>query len=97
MVNDYPETKEEMDYTVAEFFVMYKYRHCGVGKIAATRVFDMFHGKWQLMRHPKNTASVCFWNRVVSEYTKGNYKLVEGYPDSVYADGTLGDIFFFEN
>ncbi len=97
MINNYPEADEETDYSLAEFFVLYKYRRCGIGKFAAIKVFDMFHGKWQLKRHPKNIASVHFWDSVVSEYTKGKYQLVESYPNSEYNDGTLGDIFFFEN
>ncbi|WP_346938820.1 GNAT family N-acetyltransferase [uncultured Clostridium sp.] len=97
MVNNYPEADEETDYSLAEFFVLYKYRRCGIGKFAAIKVFDMFNGKWQLKRHPKNIASVHFWDNVVSEYTKGKYRLVESYPNSEYNDGTLGDIFFFEN
>ena len=97
MVNNYPEANEETDYSLAEFFVMYKYRRLGVGKFAAMKVFDMFHGKWQLKRHPKNINSVEFWNKVVSEYTAGKYRLVESYPNASYEDGTLGDIFFFEN
>jgi len=97
MINNYPEVDEETDFSLAEFFVLYKYRRCGIGKFAAIKVFDMFHGKWQLKRHPKNIASVHFWDSVVSEYTKGKYQLVECYPNSEYNDGTLGDIFFFEN
>jgi predicted acetyltransferase len=96
MINSYQEA-EETDYSMAEFFVMYKYRRNGVGKYAAIKTFDMFHGKWQLKRHPKNTASVYFWNKVIAEYTKGDYRLVEGYPNSEYDDGTLGDMFFFDN
>jgi hypothetical protein len=37
------------------------------------------------------------WNNVISEYTKGNYRLIESYPNSEYDDGTLRDLFFFEN
>lgn len=37
------------------------------------------------------------WNNIISEYTKGNYRLIESYPNSEYDDGTLGDLFFFEN
>jgi predicted acetyltransferase len=96
LVNNIPEAKEETDFSLSEFFVLYNYRRCGVGKYAAMKVFDLFHGKWQLKRHPKNIGSVHFWNNVVNEYTKGNFKLVESYPGSEYNDGTLGDIFFFE-
>ena len=97
MVNNYLEVNEETDYSLAEFFVMYKYRRSGVGRFAAMKVFDMFHGKWQLKRHPKNIASVHFWNEVISEYTVGKYTLIESYPNSVYDDGTLADIFLFAN
>lgn len=97
MVNTCPEAKEATDYSLCEFFILYKYRRLGVGKYAAHKVFDRFKGKWQLKRHPKNSGSVVFWDKVVDAYTQGNYRLVKGYPDSAYADGTLGDIFFFEN
>ncbi|TCT17228.1 putative acetyltransferase [Natranaerovirga pectinivora] len=98
MVNDYPEVQEEKtDYTLAEFFIMLKYRRCGIGKYAAYKVFDMFKGRWQLKRHPKNLASVYFWDKVVRDYTKGNYRLVKSYQGTEYEDGTLGDIFFFKN
>jgi len=97
MVNNYLEVNEETDYSLAEFFVMYKYRRSGVGRFAAIKVFDMFHGKWQLKRHPKNIASVHFWNEIISEYTVGKYTLIESYPNSVYDDGTLADIVLFEN
>jgi len=98
MVNNFPEAEDKStDYCMAEFFVMYKYRRYGVGKYAAMKIFDMFRGKWQLKRHPKNIASVHFWNKVVGEYTQGNYELVEAYPNTEYSDGTLGDVFFFNN
>lgn len=97
MINEYPEAEDvENDFQMAEFFV-HKYRKLGVGKIAACRAFDMHRGLWQLKRHPHNIPSVFFWNKVISEYTKGNYKLVESYPNSEYDDGTLGDIYFFDN
>jgi len=36
---------------------------------------------------------------VVSEYTRGNYRLVRAYPNNEvdYEDGTPADVFFFEN
>ncbi|QSX07295.1 GNAT family N-acetyltransferase [Sedimentibacter sp. zth1] len=97
MVNDCPEANEKADYAIAEFFVMYKYRQKGVGKFVAYKVFDMLRGKWQLKRHPKNTPSVHFWNKIVSEYTNGNFRLVESCPNTDYDDGTLADVFFFDN
>jgi predicted acetyltransferase len=96
MINDFPEAKEETDYTMAEFFVLYKYRRMGIGKFAAHSLFDKFKGKWQLKRHPHNLDSVYFWDKVIAEYTNGNFRLKKSYPDSEYTDGTRGDIYFFE-
>ncbi len=95
LVNDYPEVPEETDYTMSEFFVMHKYRQQGVGRYAATFVFDRFKGRWQLKRHPKNLASVRFWDSVVARYTGGNFRLIQTGLEEAYADGTPGDVFLF--
>ena len=100
MISDYPEVPEETtDYCLSEFFVMHKYRRGGVGRKAVNSVLDKHHGKWQLKRHPHNTVSVKCWDSVVSEYTRGNYRLVYAYPNNEvdYEDGTPADVFFFEN
>lgn len=100
LISDYPEvTEENTDYCLSEFFIMNKYRRKGYGKEAVFKILDMHRGKWQLKRHPHNIASVHFWNKVINEYTKGNYRLVEKYPNKEvdYEDGTAADVFFFEN
>ena len=91
--------EEKTDFCLSEFFIMNKYRRKGYGKEAVFQVLNMHHGKWQLKRHPHNIGSVHFWNNVIAEYTKGNFRLVEKYPNKevVYDDGTLADVFFFEN
>ena len=100
LVSNYPEVpKEKTDFCLSEFFIMNKYRRKGYGKEAVFQVLNMHHGKWQLKRHPHNIGSVHFWNNVIAEYTKGNFRLVEKYPNKevAYDDGTLADVFFFEN
>jgi len=98
MVNDYSEVDfRETDFQLAEFFVMYKYRRAGVGRQAFFKVLDLHKGRWQLRRHPANTSSVYFWDKVIDEYTNGNYELIRACPGAMYDDGTLGDVFFFEN
>lgn len=100
MVSDYPEVPEyETDFCLSEFFVLYKYRRTGCGREAVNKVLDLHHGRWQLKRHPLNIASVYFWNKVIDEYTGGNYKVIEKYPNPEvdYGDGTPADVFFFEN
>lgn len=100
LVNDYPEIPEaRTDFCISEFFIMNKYRRQGYGREAVFQILDMHHGTWQLKRHPHNIASVHFWNKVIDEYTHGNFRLIEGYPNKEvdYADGTPADVFFFEN
>lgn len=100
MVNDYQEIPgQEIDFCLAEFFVMYPYCRSGVGSMAARSVFDLHRGRWMLKRHPHNLASVAFWDRVVSEYTSGQYTCVCGWPDHAvdYDDGTPADVLFFDN
>ena len=96
MVNDYPEVDTPTDYTMSEFFVMYKYRRCGLGRFAVQQLFERFHGRWQLKYHTKNTASVAFWNKVVSDATGGHYEVLRDHPDAVYPDGTPGEVLVFE-
>ena len=78
---------------------MNKYRRKGYGKEAVFQVLNMHRGKWQLKRHPHNIDSVHFWNNVIAEYTKGNFRLVEKYPNKEvdYDDGIPADVFFYEN
>lgn len=98
MVNDYPEVKSrKTKFVMSEFFIMYKYRRLGIGKQAFFKVLNLHKGTWQLKRHPKNKPSVYFWNKVIAEYTKGNYELIESCPHTEYDDGTLADVFFFES
>lgn len=100
MVNDYPEVPgRAIDFCMAEFFVMHKYRRCGVGREAARQVFARHHGRWLLKRHPRNLPSVAFWDKVVAENAVGTYERILDYPDHAtdYDDGTPADIFFFTN
>ena len=98
MVNNFAEDDSvEMDYAMAEFFIMYKYRKQGLGRKLAFYMFDLCHGKWQVKRHPHSTDAVIFWNKIIDEYTNGNYKLIEGHPNIIYDDGTPADMFYFEN
>lgn len=95
MVNTYKEIFKDADYSMAEFFIMYKYRRLGVGKYVASKLFETFKGKWELKRHPKNKASVYFWDKVIETYTKGKFVKILGCKDAKYEDGSNGDAFFF--
>jgi predicted acetyltransferase len=96
LVNDYPETNIKTDYTLSEFFVMYKYRRLGVGKYVVNNILKKYHGKWQLKFHPHNVISEKFWINTVNEYTKGKYKIIDNDEKTKYRDGTIGKVLIFE-
>ena len=97
MINDYAEEKLNTDYTISEFFIMYKYRQKGVGKYSVKYILDKYKGKWQLKYHPKNEVSKIFWIKTIEEYTNGKYKIIEDSKEAIYEDGTIGHIMIFES
>jgi len=69
--------KDDKAKSIAEFFIMRKYRRKGIGKEVATKIFDMFRGDWEVLQHGNNDPSKMFWKRVIEEYTQGNFELLE--------------------
>ena len=59
--------------SIAEFFVMRKYRRRGVGRIAARRVFDTFPGRWEVTQLSDNVVARIFWRDVIAGYTGGAF------------------------
>lgn len=69
-----------IDFFVNDFFLMQPFRGNGIAQCAATKVFEMFRGKWELFTNPadKNVVGQKFWRKTVSNYAKGNYEEVLG-------------------
>lgn len=61
-------------HNIAEFFVMKKYRHKGVGKVAAMKIFDMFKGGWEISQWANNLPAQNFWKKTINEYSNGKYE-----------------------
>jgi predicted acetyltransferase len=76
---------------ISEFFVLRAYRRRGVGRQAATRVFDMFPGKWEVIQLARNVEAQAFWRAVIDRYTGGRFEDLE-QPEHDWA----GRIQFFE-
>lgn len=64
----------ENEWSIAEFFIMRKYRGQGVGKVAAFYIFDLFRGKWEVQEMEANIPAQRFWRKVIAEYTGGLYQ-----------------------
>jgi predicted acetyltransferase len=59
--------------SVAEFFVMRKYRRSGVGTDAARQVFARFPGGWKVAELAANLPAQAFWRKLIADVTGGAY------------------------
>ncbi|MCM3595830.1 GNAT family N-acetyltransferase [Metabacillus idriensis] len=60
-------------FSVAEFFIMKKFRRSGLGKQIAHSVFRMHSGKWEVVQIEKNRPAQSFWRKVIDDYASGIY------------------------
>ena len=63
-------TKASRIHSIAEFFIMRKYRRQGIGTTVARRILDMFPGRWRVAEEEANTPAQAFWRQVISRYTR---------------------------
>lgn len=80
------EEKQKHYFIISEFFIMKKYRHAGIGREVAKRVFELHRGDWQVGQIEKNKAAQSFWLKVIDEYTDGAFKekLDEGHRTQIF-------------
>src|SRR6266511_3432653 len=57
---------EQGIWDVADFFVLRRYRRCGVGDHVARLLFDRFRGRWEVRIMPANQGAQTFWRKVIS-------------------------------
>lgn len=67
------ESEERKYCSIAEFFIMKKYRKEGIGTAVAKQLFDMHKGQWEIHQLESNVPAQQFWNKVIREYTQGNF------------------------
>ena len=65
--------EKSVTHTIAEFFVLRKYRRQRVGRHVAWQIFDLFPGQWSVYQEEGNLPAQSFWRRVIAEYTQGAY------------------------
>ena len=70
-------------HSLAEIFVLRKYRRRGVGRLAAISLFDQFPGRWHVAQEPENKPAQLFWRDVIRAYTSNQYESFHG-DDGIY-------------
>jgi predicted acetyltransferase len=68
-----PAAAEGATYRMSEFFVRRPHRQSGIGRNAATLIFDRFTGDWEIVEYLRNPGSVAFWRRVLASYCPANF------------------------
>ncbi|MFF2014507.1 GNAT family N-acetyltransferase [Paenibacillus sp. NPDC058177] len=68
------ESEERNYFSIAEFFIMKKYRKEGIGKAVAKQLFDLHKGDGEVYQLESNRPAQAFWNKTINEYTKGKFK-----------------------
>lgn len=77
LVRDMPGPQEgETIHSIAEFFIMKKYRRQRIGQQAACRTFDRFPGSWNVFEMEENLPAQKFWRCIIGEYTHGAFQEV---------------------
>lgn len=62
-----------VDYNMSEFFIRAPFRRGGIGRDAATLIFDRFAGEWEIVEYERNPGAVAFWRKVLTSYCRGRF------------------------
>ena len=60
-------------WVMAEFFILRKYRHQGIGEHVARIIFDQFPGAWQVGQIFENPSATAFWRKVIQRYSQTDF------------------------
>ncbi len=82
--------ENDIDYSIAEFFVLRKFRGKSVGENVAGQLFDSFRGRWKVGQLADNAPAIAFWRKIIGRYTKGAFQ--EKEENSPW--GPMNEIFF---
>lgn len=86
---------ESIDFNMAQFFILRKFKGKGFGRYVAQTCFDKFKGTWEVMVLPGNTGAYQFWKRIITDYTKGGF--TEYTKTIPHLEDCEKDIFRFES
>lgn len=64
-----------VDWNMGEFFVVSKFQGKGVGRHVAKEIFNQFPGVWEVTQIPENKVAIAFWEKIISQYTHGNFEV----------------------
>jgi [ribosomal protein S5]-alanine N-acetyltransferase len=66
-------SSSEVDWYLAEFYVLSKFQNKGIGRQVALQLLSQFTGTWEVTEMPKNLPAIRFWRSIIQQFTKGKY------------------------
>jgi ribosomal-protein-alanine N-acetyltransferase len=60
----------QIQFNMAQFFILRKFKGKGVGRYIAHQCFKEFHGIWEVMVMPNNKGAYHFWRSIIADFTK---------------------------
>ena len=78
LVNRWSALNRSPDHSVAEFFVLRKYRRIGVGSRAARVLFERWPGRWEVAVARYNKPALLFWRRAIRASVDGTVEECTG-------------------
>lgn len=64
----------QSDHVLSHFFILRKFRRMGVGRKAATSLFNGTKGAWELYQLESNIPAQKFWDQIIEEVSYGEVK-----------------------
>lgn len=85
----------EIDFNMAQFFILRRFKGKGIGRQVACKCFDNFKGTWEVMVLPKNIGAYKFWKKTISAYTHNHFQ--EYVKNVKHFNNSEKNIFKFES
>jgi ribosomal-protein-alanine N-acetyltransferase len=85
----------EIDFNMAQFFILRKFKNKGIGSYIAQECFKKFPGIWEVMVIPGNEGAYRFWRAAIKNYTQNNF--TEYTRDIPHFNNSRKNIFKFDS
>lgn len=85
----------EIDFNVAQFFILRKFKSKGFGRSVASQCFDKFRGAREVMVIPENEGAYRFWRSIIKNYTGNNF--IEYKCEITHFNNSVKNIFKFDS
>lgn len=85
----------EIDFNMAQFFMLRKFKNKGLGRYIAHQCFKEFPGTWEVMIIPGNEGAYRFWRSTIKNYTNNHFS--EYTRDIAHFNNSRKNIFKFDS